>query len=101
MERDRSLSLVVGAFVVASLVLLAGIILSLSSERGLFRPQYRLVTYFDNVQGLIEGAPVRLAGKDVGTVEFVSFAALGEERPPVRVTLLIEEAVRHRIRRGR
>jgi phospholipid/cholesterol/gamma-HCH transport system substrate-binding protein len=89
---------VVGAFVVGTLGVLAAAILSLSSERGFWTPRYRLVSHFDNVQGLIEGAPVRLAGKDVGTVEFVTFAALGRDRPPVRVVLLIESAVRHRIR---
>jgi phospholipid/cholesterol/gamma-HCH transport system substrate-binding protein len=98
MDRDRRLSLLVGLFAVASLSLFAVIVLSLSSERGLWRPRYRLVAHFDNVQGLIEGAPVRLAGKDVGVVESVSFAALGEGRPPVRVGLLIETAVRSRIR---
>lgn len=98
MDRDRRLSLWVGFFVVASLALLAVIVLSLSSERGLWRPRYRLLAHFENVQGLIEGAPVRLAGKDVGVVESVTFAALGEERPPVRVGLLVETAVRHRIR---
>jgi len=98
MDRDRRLSLVVGAFVVGILGLLAAAILSLSAERGFWIARYRLVTYFANVQGLIEGAPVRLAGKDVGTVEFISFAALGEERPPMRVVLLVDEGVQHRVR---
>ncbi len=98
MDRDRRLSLVVGAFVVGILGILAAAILSLSAERGIWTARYRLVTYFANVQGLIEGAPVRLAGKDVGSVEFISFAALGEDRPPVRVVLLVDEGVQHRIR---
>ena len=98
MDRDRRLSLVVGAFVVGILGLLAAAILSLSAERGIWTARYRLVTYFANVQGLIEGAPVRLAGKDVGTVEFITFAPLGEDRPPVRVVLLVDEGVQHRIR---
>jgi phospholipid/cholesterol/gamma-HCH transport system substrate-binding protein len=98
MDRDRRLSLVVGAFVVGILGVLAAAILSLSAERGIWTARYRLVTYFANVQGLIEGAPVRLAGKDVGSVEFISFAALGEDRPPVRVVLLVDEGVQHRVR---
>ena len=98
MDRDRRASLAAGVFVVASLGLLAAVILTLSSERGFWKPHYRLVTYFDNVQGLIPGAPIRLAGKDVGTVEKVLFSELGTERPPVRVDLLVEEAEQHRIR---
>jgi phospholipid/cholesterol/gamma-HCH transport system substrate-binding protein len=98
MDRDRRLSLVVGAFVVGILGILAAAILSLSAERGIWTARYRLVTYFANVQGLIEGAPVRLAGKGVGSVEFISFAALGADRPPVRVVLLVDEGVQHRVR---
>jgi phospholipid/cholesterol/gamma-HCH transport system substrate-binding protein len=98
MDRDRRASLAVGVFVVASLSLLAAVILTLSSERGLWKRHYRLVTYFDNVQGLIPGAPIRLAGKDVGTVEDVLFSELGGERPPVQVDLLVDQAVQRRIR---
>ncbi|MEN8181016.1 MAG: MlaD family protein [Myxococcota bacterium] len=98
MDRDRRLSLVVGAFVVGSVTLLAGVILTLSSERGLWKRHYRLVTYFENVQGLIQGAPVRLAGKDVGVVESVSFSEVVGEGPPVQVGLLVEQSVQHRIR---
>lgn len=98
MERDRRLSLVVGAFVVGSLAVFAAVILSLSAERGFWTPRYRLFAYFENVQGLIAGAPVRLAGKDVGTVESVSFGKPGGEYPPIRVTLHIDAAVQERIR---
>ena len=83
MDRDRRASLAVGVFVMASLGVLAAVILTLSSERGLWKPHYRLVTYFDNVQGLIPGAPIRLAGKDVGTVESVRFSELSGGTPPV------------------
>ena len=31
-------------------------------------------------------------------MEFISFAALGEDRPPVRVVLLVDEGVQHRVR---
>lgn len=98
MERDRRLSLVVGIFVLGTAAVFAAAILSLSAERGFWTPRYRLVTYFDNVQGLIDGAPVRLAGKDVGTIESVSFGPLGEERPPVRVVLQVDRGVKERIR---
>ncbi len=98
MEGDRRLSLVVGVFVLVTLGVFAAAILSLTEERGFWVPRYRLVTYFENVQGLINGAPVRLAGTDVGTVESVSFGPLGGEKPPVQVALLVESAVRDRIR---
>lgn len=73
MERDHRLSLVVGGFLIATLATLAMAILLLSSDRGIFTPQYRLVANFENVLGLIPGAPVWLAGKEVGRVESVGF----------------------------
>ena len=98
MSEDRRLSLMIGGFVLVSLFVLAAVVLSLSSDRGIFRDRYALVCHFDDVMGLLPGAPVRLAGKDVGAVRSVSFAPLGGEGPPVRVVLQIDTAVQSRIR---
>jgi phospholipid/cholesterol/gamma-HCH transport system substrate-binding protein len=98
MEDSRRLSLIVGAFVVVTLVVAGFVLLTLGSGSGLLRPRYRVVSYFENVQGLVAGAPVRLAGKDVGTVEFVTFAPLEGDLPPVRVVVQIDASVRERIR---
>jgi phospholipid/cholesterol/gamma-HCH transport system substrate-binding protein len=97
MDRRR-LSLVVGIFVVASLAVGGLALLNLGQQSGLLQPRYRLVTYFENIRGLVAGAPVRLAGKDVGRVEQVTFAALGKDVPPVRVVLTIDAGVQDRIR---
>jgi phospholipid/cholesterol/gamma-HCH transport system substrate-binding protein len=98
MERDRRTSLVVGGFALASLVLLAVAILSLSSQQGVFRAQYRLVGYYDNVGGLIPGAAVRLAGTRIGRVEQVGFSERPGGGPAVRVELRIDRDVQERIR---
>lgn len=98
MPDRRRLSLIVGLFVVLSLAVGGVALLTLGSRSGFLQPRYRLVTYFENVQGLVAGAPVRLAGKDVGTVEFVTFAPLAGDVPPVRVVLQVDRAVRDRIR---
>ncbi|MEE8581616.1 MAG: MlaD family protein [Myxococcota bacterium] len=98
MKGDRWLSLVVGSFMIVALGAFAVVILSLSAERGIWVPRYHLVAHFENVQGLISGAPVWLAGKQVGTTESVSFGESGAGRPPVRVVLQVDEVVRERIR---
>ena len=98
MDRDRRLSLVVGVFALASLLLLGVAILSLSSQEGVFRPRYRLVGYYDNVGGLISGAAVRLAGTRVGRVESVGFAERPDGTPAVRVVLQVDREVQERIR---
>jgi phospholipid/cholesterol/gamma-HCH transport system substrate-binding protein len=98
MDRDRRLSLTVGGFVLAALAALAVGILSLSAEQGVFRPRYRLVAYFENVQGLVSGAAVRLAGTRVGQVQRVELATRQDGTPAVRVQMQIDDAVRERIR---
>jgi phospholipid/cholesterol/gamma-HCH transport system substrate-binding protein len=97
MEGSRRLSVVVGGFVIVCLGLFAAAILSLSKESGIFTPQYELIAHFDNVQGLLPGAPVWLSGKDVGQVESVSLETAGREHP-MRVVLRIQSDVQDRIR---
>ena len=40
----------------------------MSGTGGLFTSKIQLKSYFDNANGLREGAPVRLAGVDIGNV---------------------------------
>jgi phospholipid/cholesterol/gamma-HCH transport system substrate-binding protein len=98
MDRERKLQFVVGGFVVSCAVLFAVAVLMLSSQRRAWVPVYELVTYFDDVQGLTQGAPVMLSGKDVGVVREVRFTAIGSELPSVTVRLQIERSVQDRIR---
>lgn len=99
MDSDRRLSVVVGLFVLGALALFAAAVLSLTAQRGPWLPRYTLIAHFSNGQGLIDGAPVRLAGKDVGIVESVSFSEPGSGKPPVAVRLRVDTSVRERIRR--
>jgi phospholipid/cholesterol/gamma-HCH transport system substrate-binding protein len=98
MDRDRRLSLSVGAFALVSLAALAFAILSLSTRTGVFAPRYRLIAYYDNVQGLIGGAPVWLAGRPVGRVDSVTFGARPDGRAALQVVLQIDREVQERIR---
>ena len=98
MDRDRRLSLTVGGFAVAAFAALALMLLSLSQEQGVFQARYKLVAYFENVQGLVPGAAVWLAGTRVGQVERVEIATMPDGAPAVRVVLHIDETVRDRVR---
>ena len=97
MQGDRRLSLAIGAFVMLCLAAGAAVILSLSSQTGFFAPRYRLMAHFENVLGLQANAPVWLAGKEIGRVESVTFAALSETNP-LEVELRIDPAVQELIR---
>ena len=98
MERERRLSLVVGAFFLLALGGFAVMILSLSARTGVWTRHYDLVTRFGDVKGLIGSAPVRLAGKRVGRVKSVSFDAQDLDRPRLLVTMQVDREVQERIR---
>jgi phospholipid/cholesterol/gamma-HCH transport system substrate-binding protein len=76
MPRTRSLhwtELKLGILTVAALAVASIVIFLVSGEGGFFWQRYRLKAKFDNVVGLKSGAPVRVAGVEVGTVTGVDF----------------------------
>ena len=85
-----------GAFVLASLLIFAGLVYMLGRSAGLFERQYRLVASFGQIGGLIQGATVRLAGVPVGRVGEIRLPEAGSAK--VRVELLIARRVQDRIR---
>ncbi len=58
----------VGVFVVVALTIATLIVFSLGSKSKLFSPRATYRAYFTGVSGLRSGAPVRIAGVDVGSV---------------------------------
>lgn len=64
----------VGIFVVLGLIVAGAIVFMIGDERRVFDKHFRLHAAFDDVAGLKPGAPVRMGGVDVGTVEQVKFS---------------------------
>jgi phospholipid/cholesterol/gamma-HCH transport system substrate-binding protein len=94
MPRTRSLAwseLKIGILSVVALVLASVLIFLLSAEGGFFWQRYSIKTIFTNIQGLKEGAPVRVAGVEVGAVSDVNF--LGDQ-----VEVIMEVAQEHQPR---
>jgi len=87
----------VGVFVIIALILLGVLITSLSSQTGIFQATYAIKTSFGNVQGLVEGAPVRLQGRDVGLVTKIYFAP-GFREKPIEVVIEIDQSIQSRVR---
>ena len=76
MPRTRSLGwaeLKVGLISIFAIVMTLVLVFLLSGEGGFSWQQYGLKTTFDNIAGLKPGAPVRVAGVEVGSVEDVEF----------------------------
>lgn len=95
MPRTRSLAwseLKIGIVTVVALVLAAALIFLLSGDTGFFWQRYHLKTIFDNIAGLKAGAPVRVAGVEVGSVSEIQF--IGDR---VEVTMELNDENRQRI----
>lgn len=78
----------VGITVIVASVTLAVLLFLMSGTTGLFTPRLILRAYFDNAEGLRDGAPVRLSGVDIGNVTRIMIA---RDRPltPVEVTMKV------------
>jgi len=71
---QRMTDVKVGGFVLVTLLAAVGIILVLSQKRHVFERRVVIHTIFQEVEGLREGAPVRLSGVNIGLVSRIAFA---------------------------
>ena len=78
----------VGLTVVFAAIMLAVLIL-LMSGGGMFTSKITIISYFPDVSGLRDGAPVKLAGVDIGNVKKVRIVR-GRAIDPVEVTMKVK-----------
>ena len=77
----------VGLTVLFASITLAVLTFLMSGTAGIFTPKMALRCYFDNAQGLRNGAPVRLQGVDIGNVTGVRVVP-NKPRTPVEITMI-------------
>lgn len=97
MDRKDNLQLKVGIFVGFALLVLIVVMFFLGSERKIFDSQYALVAHFKDISGLRVGAPVQLAGINVGTVDKILFSP-NLEKKKVKLELRVSKKYMDRIR---
>jgi phospholipid/cholesterol/gamma-HCH transport system substrate-binding protein len=76
MPRTRSLAwaeLKIGLITIFAIVMATLLVFLLTGSNGFFWQRYSIKTVLADVAGLKAGAPVRLAGVDIGTVNDVAF----------------------------
>ena len=95
MPRTHSLAwseLKIGILSVVAIALAAMLIFMVSGEGGFFWQRYAVKTTFKDIAGLKEGAPVRVAGVEVGSVTMLAFNG-----DSVEVTMEVGKEQRPRI----
>jgi phospholipid/cholesterol/gamma-HCH transport system substrate-binding protein len=88
----------VGATVVFALATLSVLIFVMSGTGGWFTSKITLRSYLDNAGGLREGAPVRLAGVDIGNVTGIRIVE-GKPTTPVEVTMRVNTKYKFNLRK--
>jgi|HubBroStandDraft_5_1064220.scaffolds.fasta_scaffold02828_3 phospholipid/cholesterol/gamma-HCH transport system substrate-binding protein len=78
----------VGLTVLFASITLGVLIFVMSGTGGWFTRKITLYSYFDNASGLREGAPVRLAGVDIGNVASIRVVQ-NKQMTPVEVTMKV------------
>ncbi|MEE8201562.1 MAG: MlaD family protein [Candidatus Acidoferrales bacterium] len=89
----------VGLFVLAAIIILGAFIFYVTGEGALFTKQVQFRTYLPDVAGLKRGAPVRLVGVEIGTVDRVALSEFPDD--PSRhaeVLFRVQERYRENIR---
>jgi len=88
----------VGLTVIAGSVILMVLIFLMSGTGGWFSHKIILRSYFDNAGGLRVGAPVRLAGVDIGNVTHIQIDS-HRTTDPVEVTMKVNTTYRASLRK--
>jgi len=96
-ERERSMRLRVGIFVLGLLVLFVVFVLTIGGRSRIFERRYSLHAFFGNIEGLNVGAPVHLAGVSIGTVSAITFGK-DHASKKIRVTMSLDAKLQDRIR---
>jgi phospholipid/cholesterol/gamma-HCH transport system substrate-binding protein len=79
--------LAAGLFFILGLGLIAVSVFYIGLDRGLTEPKFQIIALFNQVGGLVEGAPIRISGVDVGVVGSVDFLSQPIEGRSIKVRL--------------
>ena len=96
-QQLRWSQLKVGITVIVATAALIVLIFMMSGTTGLFTARFRLVTYFDDAEGLRPGQPVDFQGVPIGNVESVEVVT-GRGTAPVKVVMRIKKKFQPLIR---
>lgn len=88
----------VGLTVLFASITLAVLIFLMSGTTGLFTPKITLKSYFDDAQGIRNGAPVRLQGVDIGNVTAIHVVP-NKPATPVEVVMKVTTRYSFNIRK--
>jgi|SRR6185503_8930452 len=88
-QNDTMKKVGAAVFFLAGLALVVLFVFTIGRDKGFAEAKFQVEVLFNNVGGLTEGAPARLAGVNIGNVSDIDFLDRDVEGRKVRVTLNI------------
>ena len=89
-----------GLFFLVGTAIVAGVIFFIGFNKGFSQPKISMSVLFDKVGGLMEGAPVRLAGVTVGLVDTIGFLDAETMGRGIEVKVGIYKKFENQVRRS-
>lgn len=86
-----------GLFLLIGIGLIFVFIFTIGKDKGIVQQKFKVVVLFRNVGGLIEGAPIRLSGVNVGTVGSIDFLEENIQGRRVKVTLNVYDKYKRQL----
>ncbi|MBN1870212.1 MAG: MCE family protein [Candidatus Omnitrophica bacterium] len=88
-KKELIVKFMAGLFLIVGLGMIVVVIFTMGKNKGFTQPKFKAEVLFRDVGGLIEGAPVQLAGVNVGTVSAINFLEKEFQGRRVKVQLSI------------
>ncbi|MDO8580062.1 MAG: MlaD family protein [Candidatus Omnitrophota bacterium] len=98
-KKESTRNILTGLFFLLGVALIVFFVVTIGKNRGITQSKFAVEVLFRNVKGLMEGAPVRLAGVNVGSVNSIDFLDQDIEGRRVKATLHIFSKYRNQFNR--
>jgi phospholipid/cholesterol/gamma-HCH transport system substrate-binding protein len=96
-QSNSNKKILAGIFFIVGILLTVWVILVLGKDRGLVQKKFQIQVLYNDVGGLVEGAPILLSGVHVGIVSYIGFMDKKMEGRSVQVILKIYEEYRKQL----
>ena len=87
-------------FIVGGVFLVAAVIWIIGTEKGFIQPKFSVTVLFKRVDGLAIGAPIRLSGVNVGTIDKIDFLDENIEGRSVQVVMNVFKRYRKQLEKS-
>lgn len=99
-NKEQKAKFLASLFFILGIGMILAVIFTIGSNKGFIKPKFQVEVLYRNVGGLMEGAPVLLAGVNVGNVAEIDFLTRPVDGRRVKVILNIFSRYRRQLQKN-